>query len=257
VATGRARPTGSPALARRARVGPALYRPAPRTRGHTWLPPPALRRSRPPPPWKPQAAGRVILACARAAAAPARYRTHLARVRGDSVPHPTPESRPPATPEPHPTPRTRVLGHGRSVRSRARTCRARRPSGAAVLQQRRVPGPRTVRRSSYNTGGCTPGSARHRDGHPQPCCTPVTSAHAHLGPLVRRWVRLGVGHAVGGRARGRRLRLALRGHVWTEGADGDRRRSRPRPWWARSSALEPTTRSSPEMPQVLVRGVVL
>ena len=32
--------------------------------------------------------------------------------------------------------------------------------------------------------------------------------------------------------------------------------SRPRPWWARSSALEPTTRSSPEMPQVLVRGVV-
>ena len=168
----------------------------------TWLPPPALRRSRPPPPWKPQAAGRVILACARAAAAPARYRTHLARVRGDSVPHPTPESRPPATPEPHPwTPRTHVLGHGRSVRSRARTCRARRPSGAAVLQQRRVPGPRTVRRSSYNTGGCTPGSARHRDGHPQPSCTPVTSAHAHLGPLVRRWVRRGVGHAVRGDAR--------------------------------------------------------
>ena len=152
-------PRASDPPSRGAHVGRALCRPAPRTRGHTWLPPPALRRSRPPPPWKPQAAGRVILACARAAAAPARYRTHLARVRGDSVPHPTPESRPPATPEPHPTPRTRVLGHGRSVRSRARTCRARRPSGAAVLQQRRVPGPRTVRRSSYNTGGCTPGSA--------------------------------------------------------------------------------------------------
>ena len=83
--------------------------------------------------------------------------------------------------QPHPSrtrPTARVCsGHGRSVRSRARTCRARRPSGEAVLQQRRVPGPRTVRRSSYNTGGCTPGSARHRDGHPQPCCTPVTSAH--------------------------------------------------------------------------------
>ena len=93
------------------RTSRAHCRPAPhRALAVTWLPPPALRRSRPPPPWKPQAAGRVILACARAADAPARYRTHLARVRGDSVPHPTPESRPPATPEPHPTHRTRVLG---------------------------------------------------------------------------------------------------------------------------------------------------
>ena len=171
-------PRASDPPSRGAHVGRALCRPAPRTRGHTWLPPPALRRSRPPPPWKPQAAGRVILACARAAAAPARYRTHLARVRGDSVPHPTPESRPPATPEPHPTHRTRVLG-ARKVGSilGAHMPRTAAFSGAAVLQQRRVPGPRTVRRSSYNTGGCTPGSARHRDGHPQPCCTPVTSAH--------------------------------------------------------------------------------
>ena len=192
----------------------------------TWLPPPALRRSRPPPPWKPQAAGRVILACARAAAAPARYRTHLARVRGDSVPHPTPESRPPATPEPHPTHRTRVLG-ARKVGSilgahmpRTAAFRGGCPAAEAgawpthraaeLLQHGRV-------HALLSPTSRRPPAAVLHPGH--------ECSHAHLGPLVRRWVRLGVGHAVGGRARGRRLWLALRGHAWTEGADGDRRRA--------------------------------
>jgi hypothetical protein len=142
------------------------------------------------------------------------------------VPYPNLESRPRAEPDPHPTHRTlrtRVLGHRRPVQGRSR---AHIPHTAAFRTAvPRLSGPCTVRWSSYNTGRCTLGSVRHRDSHPQPCCTPITSVRAHLGLLVRRWVRRGVGIRWGARAPGRRLRLALRGHVRIEGADGDRCRT--------------------------------
>jgi hypothetical protein len=74
-------------------------------------------------------------------------------------------------------PTARVCTEGRFDLGRAHAAHGGRPSCS------RGGCPRTVRRSSYNTGGCTPCSARHRDGHPQPCCTPVTRTLAHTPAL--------------------------------------------------------------------------
>ena len=120
-------------------VARALCRPAPhRALAVTWLPPPALRRSRPPQPWsyRPPAAGsgcwRVILACAGGSRA-RTVQIHLARVRVAACRIQTLNR----AHEPNPT-RTRPTARSGRVCSGTedrfkvdlgRTYRTRRPSG--------------------------------------------------------------------------------------------------------------------------------
>ena len=125
------------------------------------------------------------------------------------------------------------------------TPRSQRAMVPPVLQSRRLPGPCAVCGGAPKTRGmCTPGSVRRRGSRGAAVTHPRSRApRAHLGPLVRRWVRRGVRHTVRGHARPRRLRRALTGHVWAEGAGRRPSLSRPPPWWSRSTACASTTRS--------------
>ena len=159
-------------------------------------------------------------------------------------------------PAPDPPHASNVCARARSVSSRfdlGRTCRTHTACPAVEAAARPV---RRVRRSSYGTGQVHAGLSSASWQPPRDRDAPRSRApRVHLGPLVRRWVRRGVRHTVRGRARPSTPSMrALTGHVWAEGAGRRRSPSRPRPRWARSSALASTTRSRPEMPQVMVMG---
>jgi len=103
-----------------------------------------------------------------------------------------------------------------------------RDGAACVLQSRRLPGPCAVCGGAPKTRGmCTPGSVRRRGSRGAAVTHPRSRApRAHLGPLVRRWVRRGVRHTVRGHARPRRLRC-VRSRVMCgpRERDGDGRRA--------------------------------